>query len=79
VHYNQVTTLPTATVANVLLRKKLLQLDDRTRMKFKIKLGFTLMRVNDDERRLGLENPWQEAPQQQAAPLQQPPRPPAEQ
>jgi hypothetical protein len=78
VHYNQVTTLPTATIATILLRKKILQLDDRTRMKFKIKLGFTLMRVNDDELRLGLENPWQEAPEQQAAPLQQPPQPAAE-
>jgi hypothetical protein len=67
VHYNQVTTLPTATIATLLLRKKILQLDDRTRMKFKIKLGFTLMRVNDDERNAGLENPWQEA-QQQLAP-----------
>jgi hypothetical protein len=36
------------------------------------------MRVNDDELRLGLENPWQEAPEQQAAPLQQPPQPAAE-
>jgi hypothetical protein len=36
------------------------------------------MRVNDDERRLGLENPWQEPPQQ-VAPLPQPPDPPAEQ
>lgn len=68
VHYNQVTTLPTATIPTFLLRKKILQLDDRTRMKFKIKLGFTLMRVNDEERRLGLENPWQDS---------QPPQSPA--
>ncbi|MGA6984853.1 MAG: hypothetical protein WBZ01_02260 [Terriglobales bacterium] len=60
VHYNQVTTLPTGTIATFLLRKKVLQLDDRARMKFKIKLGFTLMRINDEERKLGLENPWQE-------------------
>jgi hypothetical protein len=80
VHYNQVTTLPTATIPTFLLRKKLLQLDDRTRMKFKIKLGFTLMRVNDDERRAGLENPWQEQQPQQAAPAVEPApvRPPAE-
>jgi hypothetical protein len=58
VHYNQVTTLPTASISTFLLRKKILQLDDRTRMKFKIKLGFTLMRVNDDERIAGLEDPW---------------------
>jgi hypothetical protein len=29
-------------------------------MKFKIKLGFTLMRANEDELQAGLENPWQE-------------------
>lgn len=60
VHYNQVTTLPTRNISTLLLRKKILQLDDRTRMKFKIKLGFTLMRANEDERRAGIENPWQE-------------------
>jgi len=69
VHYNQVTTLPTIN-HTYLLRKKILQLDDRTRMKFKIKLGCTLMRANDDERRAGLENPWQEQPQQQGGPAE---------
>ncbi len=59
VHFNQVVSLPTTDIA-LLLRKKILQLDDRTRMKFKIKLGFTLMRANDDELQAGLENPWQE-------------------
>jgi hypothetical protein len=48
VHFNQVSTVPTDAV--LLLRKKILQLDDRTRMKFKIKLGEAA----------GLENPWQE-------------------
>ena len=52
-------SLPTTDIA-LLLRKKILQLDDRTRMKFKIKLGFTLMRANEDELQAGLENPWQE-------------------
>jgi hypothetical protein len=76
VHYNQVTTLPTSTIGMFLLRKKILQLDDRTRMKFKIKLGFTLMRVNEEERRLGLEDPWQEAgPEQHPNPQQQQPEP----
>lgn len=69
VHYNQVTTLPTRAVGTVLLRKKILQLDDRTRVKFKIKLGFTLMRINDEERRMGLENPWgDERPSMPTAP-----------
>ena len=62
VHFNQVVSLPTSNMV-LLLRKKVLQLSDRTRMKFKIKLGFTLMRPNDDEIRAGLENPWDESQQ----------------
>jgi hypothetical protein len=57
VHYNQIVSLPTSDII-VLLRKKILQLDDRTRVKFKIKLGFTLMRPSEEELRAGLENPW---------------------
>jgi hypothetical protein len=60
VHYNQIVTIPTSDIT-VLLRKKLLQIDDRTRVKFKIKLGFTLMRLSEDELGAGLENPWNEA------------------
>lgn len=63
VHFNQVVTLPTIDIA-LLLRKKVLQLDDRTRVKFKIKLAYTLGRINDDEIAAGLENPWQERPAQ---------------
>lgn len=59
VHFNQVSTLPTDPLT-LLLRKKILQLDDRTRMKFKIKLGYTLFRTNAEEEAAGLENPWQE-------------------
>jgi hypothetical protein len=59
VHYNQVVTLPTTDIT-ILLRKKILQLDDRSRVKFKVKLGFMLMRINEAERKLGLENPWEE-------------------
>lgn len=57
VHFNQVSTLPTAALT-LLLRKKVLQLDDRTRMKFKIKLGYTYFRSNAEEEAAGLENPW---------------------
>jgi hypothetical protein len=60
VEFNQVVSVPTNDVT-ILLRKKILQLDDRTRMKFKIKLGFTYLRVNQDEIDAGLENPWQDA------------------
>jgi hypothetical protein len=59
VDFSQVVTMPTTDIA-LLLQKKVLQLDDRTRMKFKIKLAFTLGRVNDDELNAGLENPWLE-------------------
>jgi hypothetical protein len=61
VHFGQVVTVPAVDIAS-LLRKKILQLDDRTRMKFKIKLAFTLGRANDDELAAGLENPWHELP-----------------
>jgi len=72
-------TLPTADIA-LLLRKKILQLDDRTRMKFKIKLAFTLGRSNDDEINAGLENPWavaatDAAPAPVAPETQMPPAP----
>jgi hypothetical protein len=67
VHYGQVVTVPTTDIT-LLLRKKILQLDDRTRMKFKIKLAFTLGRSNDDELNAGLENPWQESQAPQPEP-----------
>jgi hypothetical protein len=58
VQFNQVVCLPTTDITR-LLRKKILQLDDRTRMKFKIKLGFTFMRANPEELAAGLDNPWE--------------------
>jgi hypothetical protein len=58
VQFNQVVSLPT-TDMTILLGKKILQLDDRTRMKFKIKLGFTYMRPNVEEVAAGLDNPWE--------------------
>jgi hypothetical protein len=69
VHYSQVVTIP-ITEINLLLQKKIIQLDDRTRMKFKIKLAFTLGRSNEEEIQAGLENPWAEQAQDaQAAAL----------
>ena len=75
VHYSQSVTIPISDFA-LLLRKKILQLNDRERMKFKIKLAATYGRANDDELEAGLENPWleQNAPQA-AAPAAQPPAP----
>jgi hypothetical protein len=75
VQFNQAVTLPTSDI-DLLLRKKVLQLDDRTRVKFKIKLAFSLGRPNDDELDAGLENPWAEPPADQP---QVPPPPEPEQ
>lgn len=69
VHFQQVVTLPTTDI-ELLLRKKVLQLDDRTRVKFKIKLAYSLGRLNDAEIEAGLEDPWQEAGDQPAVPVE---------
>jgi len=65
VEFAQVVSIPASDI-DLMLRKKILQIDDRTRVKFKIKLAFTLGRTNDDEE--GLENPWQEPAQQEPNP-----------
>lgn len=78
VHFSQVTTIPISDI-ELLLRKKVLQLDDRNRVKFKIKLAFSLGRISDEEMDADLENPWrddaqdeeqdqQPVPEQAAAP-----------
>jgi len=41
-----------------LIRRRVLQLLDRERVKFKIKLAAFLGRITDDEFKAGLENPW---------------------
>jgi hypothetical protein len=59
IHYNQIVTIPvTQQDVAILLAKKVLQLDDRTRAKFKIKLATSLGRLTDDEVNAGLANPW---------------------
>ena len=67
VHFNQVVALPITDI-ELLLRKKALQLDDRTRVKFKIKLAYALGRISDAEIGAGLENPWQETTVQTSQP-----------
>jgi hypothetical protein len=59
VEYAQVVSIP-ASDHELLLKKKIIQFDSRTRVKFKIKLAFALGRTNDEEEQAGLENPWQE-------------------
>jgi hypothetical protein len=43
VQFDQTVDIPSTDIA-LLLRKKIIQLDDRTRVKFKIKLGVTFLR-----------------------------------
>jgi hypothetical protein len=57
IHFNQIVCLPTTDVT-ALLGGKILQLDDRTRAKFKIKLGTKFMRPSDEELSAGLGEPW---------------------
>ena len=57
VDFSQVTSLPGVDYQH-LLRRKVLQLKDRERVKFKIKLAVFLGRLTDEEHELGLENPW---------------------
>jgi hypothetical protein len=64
VQFDQVVGIPTSDIG-LLLRKKIIQLDDRTRVKFKIKLGVTFLRINNEEIAAGLLNPWQEEPHQE--------------
>jgi hypothetical protein len=57
VDFSQITSIPGAEY-QYLLRRKVLQLLDRERVKFKIKLAAYLGRLTDEEHSLGLENPW---------------------
>jgi hypothetical protein len=57
VDYNQLISVP-AVEFPAILRKKILQMEDGWRVKFKIKLMASLSRLTEDERNAGLENPW---------------------
>jgi hypothetical protein len=63
VHFNQAVTLQTSDLT-ILLAKKVLQMDDRTRAKFKTKLAYSTGKYTDEELAAGLDNPWNE-PQNQ--------------
>lgn len=67
VQFDQVVGIPSTDIG-LLLRKKIIQLDDRTRVKFKIKLGVTFLRINNEEIAAGLMNPWQEAAPPESSP-----------
>jgi len=57
VDYNQTICIPGSEFAGV-LPKKILEMDDRTRVKFKVKLMASFSRLTNEERAAGLENPW---------------------
>jgi hypothetical protein len=57
VDFGQISALPSSEYGR-LLSKKVLQLADRDRLKFKIKLASYFGRLTDDEEASGMENPW---------------------
>jgi hypothetical protein len=57
VDFSQITSVPNSEFPAV-LTQKVLQMDDRTRVKFKIKLATYLGRITDEEAENGLEQPW---------------------
>jgi hypothetical protein len=66
IHFNQIICLPTTDIT-LLLGRKVLQLDDQTRAKFKIKLGTKFMRLTEEELAAGLDQPWQAVPDEVGA------------
>ncbi len=57
VDFNQLACIPCSEYPAIML-KKILQMEDRWRVKFKIKLAISLTRLTKEERDAGLENPW---------------------
>jgi hypothetical protein len=57
VDFNQMVSIPSAEFPAI-LNKKTLQMNAACRVKFKIKLAASLARLTDEERSMGLENPW---------------------
>jgi hypothetical protein len=58
IDYCQISSIP-STEYGALMKRKVLQMQDRDRVKFKIKLAVFLgSRLTDEEVGLGLENPW---------------------
>ncbi len=57
VDFNQVASIPNSEFPDI-LKHKTLQMDDRSRVKFKIKLATYLGRITDEEAQAGLQEPW---------------------
>jgi hypothetical protein len=56
-HYNQAVSIPGREFPFIVSRK-ILQMEDEWRVKFKIKLAICFARLTDEERTAGRENPW---------------------
>jgi hypothetical protein len=76
IHFGQAVTLPTSDIA-LLLARKVLQMDDRTRAKFKTKLAYSIGKYTDEEMAAGLDEPWNESAQSPQAPVAAPAAPDA--
>lgn len=57
VDFSQVTSLPNSQFPEILSRK-ILQMEDLDRVKFKIKLAAYQSRITDEEATAGLKEPW---------------------
>jgi hypothetical protein len=57
IDFHQVLSLP-AGAFPVVLERKILQIEDRYRAQFKIKLAYSLGRLTKEEEKAGLQNPW---------------------
>jgi hypothetical protein len=58
VDFNQLFSIPVTELTKHLLLRKILEMDDRTRVKFKIRLMTFFGRITDEERAADLLNPW---------------------
>jgi hypothetical protein len=57
VDFRQISSYPSSEL-EFFLRNKALQMGDRERVKFKIKLAAYLARLTQEEESAGFENPW---------------------
>lgn len=57
VDFSQILSLPKPAFKEA-LKRKILQMDDRTRVKFKIRAGWYIARLNEEEKQAGLDKPW---------------------
>jgi len=78
VQFEQTLSLPASDI-DLLIARKVLQMDDRTRAKFKTKVAFSIGKYTDEEIAAGLDEPWQTNPEPDAEVPAQPQAQPAAQ